>query len=560
MRCIAVALVLVGATAEAQQQQPPPQYPQQQQPQPQYQQQQPYPYGYQPPPQQQYPYGYPPPQPYPYGYPPPQQQQPYPYGYQPPQQPPREPSPSTGIMKPPKLMLATTNEAASTATWACADALDHHRPDLARKRCGEALAKDDKLPFAHLLLSQAEAPDLGRDELARAVELARRASPGERYFVEAWRAQTEGRLPEAYRLYEALVQSLPGEPRAFVQRGRFRQSVTGDLDGAIADFRRAAELDPKLGAAQMYLAFALVERGQLDEAQAAAKKVLELSPSEPDAILTVARVALRRGELADAISGARKAVAADDKFALAHATLGDALLFSGKGREARKEYGVLIGTDDPAVHHLGAMREARTWMFEARPNEAEKAMAAEADTAQKTKRPGDEADALVELARVQLDRGATMDAGQTLRSAVDLLQNKDLVVGMSDDERRTLYAEAVGVRAMVLAAIGERALAEQRADEMNLALRAAMDPRAADLTTALKGWIAARNRDDRTALVDLAVATKPSMRMALALAAQRSNDLPRAKSIMDELSKRYVNDLESALTRPRALAWLKSQK
>lgn len=545
MRRVALILVLVSTAHAQQQQQPPPQYP----------------YGYQ---QQQYPYGYPPPQPqqqYPYGYPPPQQRQ-YPYGYQPQPQPPRPPEmpPGGGIMKPPKLMLATPVEAAANATWACADALDRHRPEQARKHCGEALAKDDKLPFAHLLLSQAEAPDLARNELIRAADLARRASPGERYFIDAWRAQVNGQLAEARRLYDALVAALPGEPRAFVARGRFKQSAGGDLDGAIADFRQAGELDPKSGTPHMQLAFALVERGQNDEAIAEAKKYLELAPNEADALATVSRVALRRGELAEAIATAKKAVAADDKFPLAHAALGDALLFSGKGREARKEYGVLIGTDDPAVHHIGAMREARSWMFEARPNEAEKAMAAEADTAQKTKRPGDEADALCQLARVQLDRGATMDAGQTLRSATDLLQNKDLNIGMGDDERRALYAQAVQVRAMVLAAIGERVLAEQKADELAVALQVAMDPRGAEKVTALKGWIAARNRDDRTALVDLAVASEPSMRMALALAAQRSGDAARAKSIMEELAKRNVNDLEGALTRPRALAWLKTQK
>jgi tetratricopeptide (TPR) repeat protein len=550
MRLGALVLILVGASAQAQPQPAAPQQPQQQQ-------QQTYPYGYPPPQQQPYPYGYPPPQQqYPYGYQPPRQ--PYPYGYPQPQPP--QDLPRSGIMKPPKLMLATGVEAASTATWACADALDHQRPDLARKRCGEALAKDDKVPFAHLLLAQAEAPDLARNELARAVELSRRASPGERYFVEAWRAQLEGRMVDARRLYDALAQALPGEPRAFLARGRFKQEVAGDLDGALADYRYAATLDEKMGAPQRYLAFALLERGQLDDAQAAAKRYLELSPSEPDALVTAARVALRRGELADAVANARKAVAADDKSGPARATLGDALLFSGKGREARKEYGVLIATDDPWVHHLGAMREARSWIFDARPNEAEKGIAAEADTAQKTKRPGDEADALIELSRVQLDRGATMDAGQTLRSAGDLLANKDLTLAMSDDERRALAADLLQVRAMVLAAIGERALAEAKADEMAIALQVSMDPRTAERATSLKGWIAARSRDDRSALVDLAVASRPTMRMALALAAQRSGDVARARAIMEELGKRNVNDLEGALTRPRAVAWLKSQK
>ncbi len=555
LKRVALVVWLIPLVAGAEDAPPPQQPAQQQQQQPPPQQQQPYPYGYQP--QQQYPYGYQPPQQYPYGYQPPQQQpqppyprnEPQPYGL-----------PASPPVRLPRLALPARNEAAVTATWACADALDHLRPDVARIRCGEALAKDDAIAFTHLLLSMAQAPELARNELGRALELERYASNGERLFIEAWRAQVDGRLADARRLHDQLVQALPGEPRAFVQHGRFHQLVLGDLDGAVADFHHAAELDPKYAASYGYLAGALAERGQLDDALQAAKKYLELAPGEPAAHLSIARTALRRGELSDAIAAAKKAAAGDEKFAQAHATLGDALLFSGRGKDARKEYGLLIGTDDPAVHHQGSMREARSWIFEGRQGEAEKSLAAEADLAQKTKRPGDEADARVELGRVQLDRGAVSEAGQMVRQAFEVLQNKDLQPSMSDDERRRLTGEALQVRAMVLAAVGERALAEQRADEMGLALRIAGDPRAAEKTTALRGWIAARNRDDKTALVDLAVASRPTLRMALALAATRSGDPARAKTIMEELSKRAENDLEGALTRPRAIAWLKTQK
>jgi tetratricopeptide (TPR) repeat protein len=578
---VAICLWLVPTVSLAQQNPPPPQpYPQQQlqqQPQPPVPPgypppQQSYPYGY-PPQQQQYPYQYPPqPQQYPYGYPPPQgYQQPQSY-QQPQQQPPPQgfpPAAATGEPQSPygaqavklqRLQLATASEAAAQATWACADAIDHHRLELARAKCGEALAKDDSIPFAHLLLAQAQAPDLARTELKRAVELAKRASPGEHYFIEAWRALTEGRVADARKLNDQLVNVLPGEPRAYVARGKFRHFGLGDLDAAVIDFRKAAEIDPKFAAAYGYLAFALAERRQLEEATVAAKKYVELAPGEPDAQVTLARMALRRGEPAEAVAAAKKAVAADDKFALAHVTLGDALLFAGRAKEARKEYGVLIGTDDPAVHHDGAMREARAWVFEARLGEAEKALLAESDTAQKTRRPGDEADALVELGRLQLDRGALTDAGNTLRQVTDLLSNKELALGMNDEERRRMSAEALGVRAMVLAAIGERQLAEQRAEDMGVALKASSDPRSAEKTTALKGWIAARNRDDKTALVDLAVATRPTLRMALALAVARAGEHPRARAIMEELAKRCENDLEGALTRPRAHAWLKTQK
>jgi Tetratricopeptide repeat len=280
-----------------------------------------------------------------------------------------------------------------------------------------------------------------------------------------------------------------------------------------------------------------------------------------------ARLAMKRCELPEAQALAKKALALDDKFLAAHGLLGDALLFSGKSREARKELDHLVAADDPALHHEGAMRQARIWIYEGREVEAERAYTAEADLAQKTHRPGDQLDALVEEARVQLDRGALADAGQTLRQAGTLLLQKDPPI--SEADRRRLQPEIAALRIMILGAVGERQIAELRADELASHLgqgppqapqapgQAPGQTDAASRVTALKGWIAARNGDDKTALIDLAVATQPTLRMALALAAIRAGDSGRARAIMTELSKRLENDLEGALTRPRAIAWLR---
>ena len=208
------------------------------------------------------------------------------------------------------------------------------------------------------------------------------------------------------------------------------------------------------------------------------------------------------------------------------------------------------------------MRQARIWIYEGREVEAERAYTAEADLAQKTHRPGDQLDALVEESRVQLDRGSLAEAGQTLRQA-------SIAAGAQKELRPADLPTASGggwlpemlqVRAMILGAVGEqRQLAQKRADETRAGaqLGKQVDPQTVARVTAIRGWIAARNGDDRGALIDLAVATQPTMRMALALAAMRAGDVGRARAIMEELSKRLENDLEGALTRPRALAWMR---
>jgi tetratricopeptide (TPR) repeat protein len=501
------------------------------------------PYGTNPtgPAQQQYPY-----------YPPPQQQYPY---YPPPRTTPApQPLPPPG---PARLTLATRSMDVAQLVTSCANALDNYHLDVARKKCGEALAKEDSLAFTHYLLAQADAPDVANKELARATDLAKSASRGEQLFIEAYRAMFQARTADAKKAYDELVKTLPGDARALVARGQFKQTALNDLDGAVTDYTHAIELDAKYPAAYNFLAWAEADRGRLEEAQAALKKYVDMAPTEANAYDSLAHMALRRGATDEAVAQAKKALQVDPSFVVAHAVLGDALLFSGKGKEARRSYAALISTDDPQIHHDGAMREARSWLFDGRYGDGERALSAEADLSAKTKRPGDQADALVELARVQLDRNALAEAGQTLRVARTALEAPDNGAVLTEGQRRGLSSEAIHVRAMVLAAIGERGLAEQRADEMGVVLKMGGDAKAGQKATALKGWIAARNSDDKTAVGELAQATRPTLRLAWALALVRGGEEGKARAVFDELARRMVNDLEGALTKPRAGAWLK---
>jgi len=545
----------------------PPQYPPQQQPPPGYGG-----YGYQPPPPQ-----YPPPQQYPggyAGYPPGYG---YPYGAQPQPQPP-PPAPPAPVPPPvaapppperpsvvapisaPRLTLRAKTPEAAQLTWACADAIDSGHLDAARARCAEALAKDEDIALLHVLLAQLHPADVARSELLRADELGRRASPGEKLFVDAKRAQLEGRTGDARPLFDALVSILPGEPRALVARARFLKEALRDGDGAVADLQRAIERDPKYGVAHGMLALAQLDRGQLDPALAAAKKYVDVDKSEPNAQMILARVHLRRGELGDAAAAGRRAVALDDKLPAARLLLGDVLVFHGKGREGRTQYGALLASGDGPTHHEAAMREARSWIFDGKVAEAERALYAEADLAERAKRPGDEAEALVEVARLQLDRSAVAEAGQSLRRAQEVLANPDNGPAISAEARRRLGAEVGQVRAMILAAVGERQLAEVRMGELLAQWKLQGDPQAEQKVAALRGWVAARNHDDKSALAQLGGATRPTLRLALALAAQRGGDGARARTIMEDLSKATENELEVALTRPRALAWLKANR
>gem|GEM_PF-4649495 len=536
------------------------QYPQQQQPYQQPQQQQPYqqqPYQQAPQQQPQYPQQNPYPQPAQYPQRPQYPQQPQPGAYAP--APPSSAPPATpaAAAKPKRLLLMAKVPEAVVLTWRCSDLIDVGRLKEARGKCAEALVKDDGIALLHALMATLHPAEVAETELQRAVGLAKNVSPAERTLVEALRATVEGRGADAGRLYDELTVLVPDEPRVWVARGRFRRAT--NLEAAMADFQHAAELGPKLGAVQGLLAGVLLERRQLDPALQAGKRYVELSPDDAVGHLTLARVYLARGDARDAEAAAKKAVSLDDKLSLARQIFGDVLLFAQKGKEARAQYAVLAGSADGPTHHDGAMREARSWVFDSRAQDAEKALLAESELAARGKRPADQVSALVELARVQLDRAAVSDAGQSLRQAGAVLAER--VPGtMTEAQRLELGAEVLHVRAMVLAAVGERQLAEARVAELLAMYQQMGDPQAQPRAAALRGWIAARNRDDKVALVELASATRPTLRLAYALALGRAGQPAQAETVMRELAARTENDLEGALTRPRAQAWLKQQK
>jgi tetratricopeptide (TPR) repeat protein len=103
----------------------------------------------------------------------------------------------------------------------------------------------------------------------------------------------------------------------------------GDLEGAIAAYRRAIDLEPKFAAAHTNLGTALMAQGDLEGAIAAYRRALALDPKLAMAHYNLGNALYTKGDLAGAIAAFRQATALDPTFAPAHANLGTALKAQG---------------------------------------------------------------------------------------------------------------------------------------------------------------------------------------------------------------------------------------
>ena len=372
----------------------------------------------------------------------------------------------------------------------------------------------------------------------------------------------------------------------------------GNLEGAKADFEKATQLDGKFGPAWNALGFVLLRGERPDDALKAFEKYAEVAPKEANAFDSLASFYLRKGQAGQAAEAARKAVELDPKFGKAQGRLGDAQLCQGNATVARRAYAAMASVGDAGERHDAVMRSARSHLFEAlgtptarHYQDTERELQAEVDLCTKQGLVAERLHALIELCRLQIERGALAEAGQTLRRAQDLLPTGKPATGsetkaesgetgaeksrdkaappasggkaLTEEEKTRYGTDVLSLRAMLLWAVGERGLAEERAVELEALL-----PGLPGLLRGreLRGDLAART-GDRQQVVKLLDGDgyeelRPVPRFALALAlgggkAGERLDAPRARTLMEALSRRCVNDLEGALTRGRARAWLK---
>jgi lipoprotein NlpI len=128
----------------------------------------------------------------------------------------------------------------------------------------------------------------------------------------------------------------------FLGFGLLDQAKTDD---AIAEFRKAVELEPKNALAHSSLGVALLDQAKTDDAIAEFRKAIEIEPKNADAHGGLGEALRVQGKTDDAIAEFRKAIELEPKNAGAHRFLGFGLLDQGKTDDAIAEFRKAVELD-----------------------------------------------------------------------------------------------------------------------------------------------------------------------------------------------------------------------
>lgn len=333
----------------------------------------------------------------------------------------------------------------------------------------------------------------------KAVSLAEKTSEGEKLFILANQAGTNGDVTKQKEYLDKLIAAYPNDERAQFAMGTFCFGQQ-DYAEAVDHLKRATELDPNYSPAYNLLGYSYRQQADYPNAEQAFKKYAELIPNDPNPYDSYGELLLKMGRFDDSLTQYHKALSVDPHFTASHFGISADLMYTGKSGEATAE---LQKMADQARND-GELRTAFFGMavVAADSGKLDQALQAMDKEYAVAERKNDAAAMAADL-QAEGNISAAMQkydvAAQQFQHSLELIEGSSLPQGMKDNAKLLHHFNLAAV------AIGKKdyAAAKTHAEEFRQGAEAGHNPQQAKQAHELAGRIALAQKDYDKAIAEL---------------------------------------------------------
>lgn len=356
----------------------------------------------------------------------------------------------------------------------------------------KAVALDPSFALAELNLANSSPTAKGFFEhLGKAVDLADKASEGERLLILAARAGANNDPVKQKEHLDRLLAVHPNDERAHFNVGGYYFGQQ-EFPQAIEHYKKATELAPDYSTAFNILGYAYRQNGDFENAEKAFQKYIQLIPNDPNPYDSYAELLLKMGRFDESIAQYRKALAIEPNFLASHFGIAADLMYQGKPDAATAE----IAQMTKKARNDG---ERRTALFAQTIVHVDRGQLsrslAEVDKQYAVARKNADAAAMAGdlnlKGNILLEMGMAGEAAAAFDSSLKLIEGSSLSEEIKNNNRRVSHFN----RARVALAKKDVATAKTEADEFRKGAEASKNPAQVRLAHELDGMIALAEKD-----------------------------------------------------------------
>lgn len=453
-----------------------------------------------------------------------------------------------------KIPVTTASEEARTAFLQGRDLSEKLRITDSIVHYQKAVSLDPSFALAELNL--ANTAPTGKEffeHLDKAVNLADKASNGERLLILATQAGANNDAVKQKEYLDQLVAAYPNDERAHFNTGGWYFGQQ-DFPKAIEHYRKATEIEPSYSGAWNILGYAYRQNADFANAEKAFQKYIELIPGDPNPYDSYAELLLKMGRFDESIAQYRKALAIEPNFLASHFGIAANLMYQGKSREAAAEIDQIAKkARNDGERRLAMFARTVLHLDGGNPSRA----LAEVDKQYALGEKGKDVPAMAGdqqlKGNILLDTGNAAGAKTAFENARKIIEGSNLSQEIKENNRRATHFN------LARAAVARKdfAAAKTEAEEFRKAAEATKNPVQIRLAHELAGIIALAERDYDRALSELQQANQqnPQNLYRMCQAYEGKGDAAKAKELCKQAAEFHsLPQVNYAVVRTKAKA------